>query len=61
MQLESFTITSNQGCFDTRCWYAPTPQLEVGLTDRCGDPDIDTGALPELEAATAFLGIVWRR
>lgn len=38
-----------------------TPQLEARLAGSWNDQDADTGTLPEFEAATAFLGIVWRR
>jgi len=38
-----------------------TPQLEARLAGSWNDQNADTGTLPEFEAATAFLGIVWRR
>jgi hypothetical protein len=38
-----------------------TPQLEARLAGSWSDQSADTGTLSEFEAATAFLGIVWRR
>jgi len=38
-----------------------TPQLEARLAGTWNEQNADTGTLPEFEAATAFLGIVWRR
>jgi hypothetical protein len=38
-----------------------TPQLEARLAGGWSDQSADTGTLSEFDAATAFLGIVWRR
>ena len=38
-----------------------TPQLEARLAGSWNDQNADTASLREFEAATAFLGIVWRR